>query len=84
MNFKQVKDKIDLLVPFREHQYKVTKLDFCNIIKINIMDYNHPIQFKTLELLKKEFLSDELFKIENDGFNGYVITFDVKNYKYFH
>lgn len=83
LNFKRVKDKIDLLVPFREPQYKVTKLDFGNIIKINIMDYNYPIQFKTLELLKKEFLSDEL-KIENDGFNRYIITFDVQNYKYFY
>jgi hypothetical protein len=83
LKFKQVKDKIDLLVPFRESQYKVTKLDFDNIIKINIMDYKYSINFSTLELLKKEFLSDEL-KIENDGFNGYVITFDVQNYKYFH
>lgn len=82
MNFKRVKNKIDLLVPFREPQYKVTKLDFCNIIKINVMDYKYPIQFKTLELLKKEFLSDEL-KIENDGFNGYIITFEVQNYIYF-
>ena len=83
MNFKRVKDKIDLLVPFREPQYKVTKLDFGNIIKINIMDYKYPINFKTLELLKNEFLSDEL-KIENDGFNRYIITFDVQNYKYFY
>lgn len=83
MNFKRVKDKIDLLVPFREPQYKVTQLDFGDIIKINIIDYKYPIQFKTLELLKEEFLSDEL-KIENDGFNRYIITFDVQNYKYFY
>ena len=83
MNFKQVKDKINLLVPFRESQYKVTKLDFGNIIKINIMDYKYSINFSTLELLKKEFLSDEL-KIENDGFNGYIITFEVQNYRYFY
>lgn len=83
MNFEQVKSKIELIFPIRVSQYKVSKLDFGNIIKIHIIDYKHPINFRTLELLKNEFSCKEL-KIENDGYNRYIITFDVFNEKYFY
>lgn len=82
LDFDKVVEKFHTLIPHKLSDYKISKLDYCNYIKVEI--YNPILNFKMLEDIKNEYGAIMFFEIKGDGYNRLVITFEVLNDKYFY
>ena len=82
LDFDKVVEKFHTLIPHKLSDYKISKLDYCNYIKVEI--YNPILNFNMLEDIKNEYWANHFFEIKGDGYNRLVITFEVLNGKYFH
>lgn len=82
LNFEKAEEKFHTLIQHNLSDYKISKLDYCNYIKVEI--YNPILNFKMLEDIKNEFWANHFFEIKSDGYNRLVITFEVLNGKYFY
>jgi hypothetical protein len=82
LNFEKAEEKFHTLIPYNLSDYKISKLDYCNYIKVEI--YNPILNFNMLEGIRNEYHADRFFEIKGDGYNRLVITFEVLNDKYFY
>ena len=82
LDFDKVVEKFHTLIPHNLSDYKISKLDYCNYIKVEI--YNPILNFNMLEGIKNEFWANHFFEIKGDEYNRLVITFEVLNDKYFY